>query len=62
MRKFIVKRYADRGGVEFAKELCEAELKEMLWKSVWKDEIHLEGIRWTVEECEDGIVEVTGEI
>lgn len=58
-----VRRYAgSEVSVESAKEMCLDALKEMLWQEVWKHEIELTGVRWTVEEDEDGIIVVTAEI
>ena len=58
-----VRRYAgSQVSVEAAKEMCLDALKEMLWQEVWKEEIELPGVQWTIEEGEDGIIEVTAEI
>lgn len=63
MHNYRVKRYAgSEVSVESAKELCLAELKEMLWRDVWKHEIELTGVKWTVEKCADGVIEVIGEL
>lgn len=63
MLNYKVRRYAgSEVSVESAKEMCLDALKELLWREVWRDEINLEGVRWTVRECEDGIVEITAEI
>lgn len=63
MHRFRVKRYAgSEVSVESAKEMCLAELKEMLWRDVWKREIELTGVEWTVKRCADGVIEVIAEI
>lgn len=60
---YKVKRYAGKGErVENAMELCLDALKEMMWRDVWKREITLEGVRWTIEETGDGVIEVTAEL
>lgn len=48
--------------MESAKEMCLDALKEMLWQEVWKHEIELTGVEWTVKRCEDGVIEVIAEI
>lgn len=60
---YRIKRYAgSQVSVESAKEMCLDDLKERLWKDVWKDVIDLPDVRWTVEESEDGVIEVIAEI
>ena len=60
MDEIVVRRWGR--SVESAKELCEDELKERLWREVWKKEIELPGVRWEVEEQADGAVEVVGRV
>lgn len=63
MARYKVKRYAgSEVSVESACRMCEDELKEMLWRDVWKEEIELKGVTWTYTMFEDGVIEVTGEI
>lgn len=43
-------------------DMCLDALKERMWRDVWKREITLEGVRWTIEETGDGVIEVTAEL
>lgn len=63
MPRYKVKRYAgSEVSVESAAEMCLDELKERLWRDIWKDEIELAGVTWTYTVYEDGVIEVTAEI
>lgn len=63
MYNYKVKRFA--GGevsVENAMDMCLDALKEKMWRDVWKQEITLEGVRWTIVERDGGMTEVTAEL
>lgn len=63
MYNYKVKRFA--GGdvsVESAMDMCLDALKEKMWRDVWKREITLEGVRWTIVERDGGMTEVTAEL
>lgn len=63
MHRYRVRRYAgSEVSVEAAKEMCLSELKDKLWKDVWKGEIDLPGVKWTIAKAEDGVIEVIAEI
>lgn len=48
--------------LEATRAECLVELKERMWREVWRDMVELEGVDVSVREVGDGIYSVTAEI
>ena len=61
MSNKVVKIARDAGECERVMRECEEELKERLWREVWRDMVELEGVRRSVRRVDDWY-EITVEI
>ena len=48
--------------LEATRAECLGELKDRMWREVWRDMVELEGVDVSVREVGDGIYSVTAEI
>jgi len=48
--------------LEATRAECLEELKDRMWREVWRDMVELEGVDVSVREVGDGIYSVTAEI
>ena len=54
-----VTKICESGDLELAKERAIDDLKEKMWREVWKDEIDLPGVEVSVKRMGNGLYAVT---